>query len=83
MGIVAAYAVPHPPLIIPTVGCGQERGIQNTIDAYHTVARRIAAAQPEVIIVTSPHASPYRDAFHLTDDAKLEGSMASFGAPRT
>ena len=34
MSVVAAYVVPHPPLIIPAVGRGEERGIHKTIDAY-------------------------------------------------
>lgn len=83
MSILAAYAVPHPPLIIPTVGRGEERGIQDTIDAYRNVARRIAALRPETIVVVSPHAPLYRDAFHVTDSAALSGSMAPFGAPQT
>ena len=33
MGIMAAMAVPHPPLIIPEVGRGQERGIAKTVAA--------------------------------------------------
>ena len=37
MGILGAFVVPHPPLIIPEVGKGQERGIQKTIDAYQMV----------------------------------------------
>ena len=37
MSIVAAYAVPHPPLIVPSVGRGQERAIQKTVDAYEEV----------------------------------------------
>ena len=32
MGIVFACAVPHPPLIVPAVGRGQEREIQATVD---------------------------------------------------
>ena len=34
MSIVASFAVPHPPLIIPAVGHGREQGISHTIDAY-------------------------------------------------
>lgn len=83
MSILAAYAVPHPPLIIPTVGRGEERGIQDTIDAYREVACRIAALRPETIVVVSPHAPLYRDAFHVTDSPALSGSMAPFGAPQT
>lgn len=39
--IAGAYMVPHPPLIVPEVGRGQEKNIQNTIDAYHEVGRSI------------------------------------------
>ena len=34
MGISAGFMVPHPPLIIPDVGRGEEKKIQKTIDAY-------------------------------------------------
>lgn len=83
MGILAAYVVPHPPLIIPSVGCGEEHGIQSTIDSYQEIARRICTLDPEVIVVSSPHAPMYRDGFHVTTDTILEGSMATFGAPQT
>ena len=36
MSIVAAFAVPHPPLIIPGVGSGKEK-IASTIAAYDEV----------------------------------------------
>ena len=48
MAIVGAFAVPHPPLIIPDVGKGRERTIQATVDAYEEVGRRIAALKPEI-----------------------------------
>lgn len=83
MSIVAAYAVPHPPLIIPTVGCGQEHGIQDTNDSYREIAQRIARHRPQTIIVSSPHAPLYRDAFHITTEKTLKGSMEAFRAPQT
>lgn len=43
MGILAGFMVPHPPLIVPEVGAGEERKIQNTVDAYKEAARRIGA----------------------------------------
>ena len=42
MTIQGAVMVPHPPLIIPDVGRGQEKGIQSTVEAYHRAAKRIA-----------------------------------------
>lgn len=83
MGILAAYVVPHPPLIIPTVGHGEEHGIQRTIDAYNTVAERIVQHSPDVIVLTSPHAPLYRDAFHITTTPALNGTMTQFNAPKT
>ena len=40
MSILGAVIVPHPPLIIPTVGRGREREVQATIDACRTAASR-------------------------------------------
>lgn len=78
MSIVAAYALPHPPLIIPSVGRGDERRIQATVDAYREVARRVAAHAPDTIIVSSPHAPAYYDAFAICCDDRLEGDMQQF-----
>ena len=33
--------IPHPPLIIPTVGRGREQEVQSTIDAYRTAAKQV------------------------------------------
>ena len=54
MSIVGAIIVPHPPIIVPTVGRGREAEVQATIDAYHAAAKQVAAWAPEVLIVTSP-----------------------------
>ena len=78
MGIVAAYAVPHPPLIVPSVGRGEERAIQSTVDAYEEVARRIAAHRPDTLIVSSPHAPFFRDCFFVATGERSHGDMRRF-----
>ncbi len=83
MPMIGAVIVPHPPLIIPTVGRGQERQVQATIDAYRTAAKRVADWKPEVLVISSPHAVLYADYFHISPGAGASGSMASFGAPQT
>ena len=50
MPVVAAFAVPHPPLIVPGVGRGRERDIAATVVAYEEVARRIGERAPETIV---------------------------------
>ena len=80
MSIVAAYAVPHPPLIVPSVGRGQEGAIQDTVDACREVARRIAAHKPQTVVVVSPHAPLFRDCFHMSTGDAGHGDMGQFGA---
>ena len=81
MPIVGAIVVPHPPLIVPAVGRGEEKKIQPTIDAYMQAARELLERKPDCLVVTSPHAPAFRDAFHVTTDSTWENNMAAFHAP--
>ncbi|WP_321822985.1 AmmeMemoRadiSam system protein A [Pyramidobacter piscolens] len=81
MAILGAFAVPHPPVILPEIGRGEEKKIQATIDAYREAARRAAALKPDVLIVLSPHAVMYRDYFHISPGRQARGSFAAFGRP--
>ena len=83
MSILGAVIVPHPPLIIPAVGHGLEQEVQTTIDAYRTVAKQVAAWNPEVLIVTSPHQIMYADYFHISPGRGATGDMSAFGAAQT
>ncbi len=82
MAIVGAFVMPHPPLIIPAVGHGRERGIQATVDACNEVGRRIAALAPETVVVSSPHATMYRNYFQISSGRSARGSFAAYGAPQ-
>lgn len=81
MPILAAFMVPHPPLIVPQVGRGGELKVQETIDSYKSVAGQIADLEPETIIITSPHSIMYADYFHISPGVRAKGSFVSFGAP--
>ena len=83
MPIKGALIVPHPPIIVPSVGRGREREAQATIDAYRAAARQAAAWDPEVLIVSSPHCVMYADYFHISPGEGASGDMAAFGAPQT
>ncbi len=79
--LVGSFIVPHPPLIIPDVGKGQEREIQKTIDAYKGIARRISQLKPDTIIVSSPHSIMYSDYLHISPGRAARGDFGSFGVP--
>lgn len=74
-----AYVVPHPPIILPEVGRGEEEKISKTIEAYKKVAEEIAQIKPDTIIISSPHAPYYRDAFYLADGKSAVGDLFNFG----
>ncbi len=83
MPIPGAIIVPHPPLILPAVGRGQERGIQATVDAYREAARRAAEWKPDVLLLTTPHSVLYADYFHISPGLAASGDMGKFGARAT
>ena len=80
MSILAAFMVPHPPMIVPQVGKGSERQVRKTTEAYEQVAAEIAELQPDTIILTSPHTVMYSDYFHISPGKGARGSFADFRA---
>ncbi len=82
MGTISAYMVPHPPLIVPEIGRGEEKKIRNTIDAYDEVAGRIGRLKPDTIVLISPHQTMYVDYFHISPGAGAAGDFGPFGAGR-
>lgn len=80
MPVIAAYMVPHPPMIVPRIGRGSEQQITETTRAYQAVADEIAALRPETVIVSSPHAELYADYFHISPGESAKGDFGRFGA---
>lgn len=80
MPLLQTFIVPHPPIILPEIGRGEERKIQATFDAYQTIARTIGELKPDTIILSSPHASHYASHFHIAGGPQGVGDFANFGA---
>lgn len=80
MPLLGAFIVPHPPLIVPEVGKGEEKKIGDTIRSYREVAKRIAALKPDTIILTTPHSIMYSDYFHISPGTSAKGDLGGFGA---
>lgn len=81
MPIIGAFILPHPPIILPEIGKGEEKKIQKTIDSFREVARRVRKLAPETIVITSPHSIMYADYIHISPGEKAAGDMRQFGAP--
>lgn len=81
MSVVAAFAVPHPPIILPEIGRGEEEKISKTLSAYREAMRRAAELKPDTIVLTSPHSIMYADYFHISPGAGAKGDFGEFRAP--
>ncbi len=80
MSVVGAYIMPHPPIVVPSVGKGEEKRIEKTVQAYRKAARGIAELKPETIVVTSPHAVLYADYLHIAPGKSASGDLHQFGS---
>ena len=81
MSIIGGVVVPHPPLIVPSVGKGKENEIINTINSYKEVAKLIKEVEPDTIIMISPHSRSYSDYITIEDGDGASGDLKEFGAP--
>lgn len=80
MSIAAAFIMPHPPIILPEIGNGEENKIQKTIDSCDAIAKKIQEIKPDTIVLTSPHSAMYNDYFHISPGKGAVGDFGKFGA---
>ncbi len=79
-GIVFGCVVPHPPLLIPDIGKGQEKTIIATIRAMDRLSQELADHHPELAILVSPHGHAYSDAMGVLTAPSSQGDLCSWGS---
>lgn len=79
MSIQGFYLMPHPPIVIPEIGRGEETKIANTANALDNIANDIKGKNPQTIIIVTPHGTMFRDAIALSHSDKITGNMSNFG----
>ncbi|MCR5477598.1 MAG: AmmeMemoRadiSam system protein A [Lachnospiraceae bacterium] len=80
MGILGGFMVPHPPIILPEIGRGEEEKIRKTTESYKRVAEEIARLRPDTIVISSPHSVMYGDYFHISPGKRAVGDLGAFRA---
>ena len=80
MAVIGAFMVPHPPLLIPGVGCGKEQAAADTVKAYREAGKKIACLAPETVVIATPHSVMYTDYFHISPGDGARGDFSQFGA---
>ncbi len=83
MAIIGGIMVPHPPLIVPEVGKGDEKVIEETTRAYEKAADFVAELKPDTIVLSSPHVVMYGDYLHICPGDSAGGNLRQFNAPET
>ena len=82
MSVVGAIMVPHPPIILPEVGRGEEKKLAASDAAYRRAAAFAAALEPDAVVLSSPHSVMYADYFHISPGDGARGDMGQFCAPQ-
>ncbi|MDP4180493.1 MAG: AmmeMemoRadiSam system protein B [Bacillota bacterium] len=77
--IINSYIFPHPPVIIPEVGNGEEKKAAKTYDSCIKAAGEIKKDNPSTIIVTTPHAPYFQDYLYVSTENNLTGDLKKFG----
>lgn len=80
--ILGSFILPHPPVIVPEVGKGNEAGAAETIMAVKDAAADIAAMEPTTVILTTPHGTVFSDFVYISDAPELSGDFGRFGAKK-
>lgn len=76
------YLMPHPPIIIPEIGKGEEIKISDTSNSLNKLGKEISEKAPCTIIVITPHGTMFQDAVALSYEDTIYGSFKNFGAPQ-
>jgi aromatic ring-opening dioxygenase LigB subunit len=79
-GICFGCITPHPPLLIPDVGKGQERTISATIDALDNLADLISEKEPQTAMIISPHGDYHMDSMGILASPTCTGDMDNWGS---
>lgn len=81
--IILGAIAPHSPLLVPRIGKEKRNELEATIRAYEALGERIYALGIETIILISPHAPTYADAFSANISESYMGTVKAFGDHET
>jgi len=74
-GLIFACIAPHGSMIIPLLG---EKGAEKALAtraAMEELGRRVAAAQPETLVVITPHGHRVDGCFSLLNNRRVQGTL--------
>ena len=79
MALVFAAVAAHTPVLIPSIGKSGIDVIKKTRSGMEALEQNLYLAQPDVLLVISPHGDMLPDAFTINMNAKYESNFEEFG----
>lgn len=79
MSLVFASIVPHPPLLLPTIGKEAVRKVEKTAVALKRLEEDLYLAKPDLLVIISPHGPLLADAFTVNFCDSFETDFKEFG----
>jgi AmmeMemoRadiSam system protein A len=77
--IVFACSVPHPPIVIPEIGKGNQKRVAATALAMEKVAARLEQSKPQSMIIISPHGKWYQESMGILKAPSSIGDLNDWG----
>lgn len=79
MPIIFSAIVPHPPILIPNIGKDNAKQLKQTTASYEKLKNKLELAEPDTIIVISPHGLLQAEAFSLNLCPDFSANFEDFG----
>ena len=77
--LVFSAIVPHSPMLIPVIGKDNTKKLKKTISAFDILEADLNEADPDTIIVISPHGEINFEAFTVNTNEKFTAHFNDFG----
>ena len=77
--IIGRYLMPHPPIVIPEIGQGEEEKIIDTVNSMKSIAKEIKNLAPKTLVIITPHGPLFKDAIAVSDMEYIYGDFSKFG----
>jgi AmmeMemoRadiSam system protein B len=75
--------VPHPPMLIPTIGKENAKRAEATGKAIASLSEALYVSRPETVVIISPHGQTMTDAFSINLASNYKVSFKDFGDYQT
>ncbi len=77
--IIFSAIAPHPPVLIPSIGKENAEKTKDTAEAFEELEQELYAAQPDTIVILSPHTKIETDRFTVNANPSSRISFKEFG----